>query len=77
MTAPCPTKNQRSIPSFPGRIIYASLAAGCSPQHGIHLSAGKGSGKSTIMGRIIAWQDFIRGTPQVIFDPHGQPSITF
>ena len=41
---------------------------------GIHLSAGKGSGKSTIMGRIIAWQDFIRGTPQVIFDPHG-PTI--
>lgn len=38
---------------------------------GIHIMAGKGSGKSRLMGRIIAWLDFIRGVPQVIFDPHG------
>lgn len=41
---------------------------------GIHIMAGKGSGKSRLMGRIIAWLDFIRGVPQVIFDPHG-PTI--
>lgn len=38
---------------------------------GIHIQAGKGSGKSRLMGRIIAWLDFIRGVPHVIFDPHG------
>jgi hypothetical protein len=38
---------------------------------GIHIQAGKGSGKSRLMGRGIAWQDFIRGVPLVIFDPHG------
>jgi hypothetical protein len=41
---------------------------------GIHIQAGKGSGKSRLMGRGIAWQDFIRGVPLVIFDPHG-PTI--
>lgn len=41
---------------------------------GIHIMAGKGSGKSRLMGRIIAWMDFLRGIPQVIFDPHG-PTI--
>jgi hypothetical protein len=41
---------------------------------GIHIMAGKGSGKSRLMGRMIAWLDFIRGVPQVIFDPHG-PTI--
>ena len=41
---------------------------------GIHIMAGKGSGKSRMMGRMIAWLDFVRGVPQVIFDPHG-PTI--
>src|SRR3990172_5379269 len=41
---------------------------------GIHIMAGKGSGKSRLMGRIIALLDFLRGVPQVIFDPHG-PTI--
>lgn len=38
---------------------------------GIHLMAGKGSGKSRLMGRVIGWQDFVRGTPLVVFDPVG------
>jgi len=38
---------------------------------GIHIMAGKGTGKSRLMGRVIAWLDFIRGVAQVIFDPHG------
>ena len=41
---------------------------------GIHIQAGKGSGKSRLMGRIIAWLDFVRGYPLIIFDPHG-PTI--
>jgi hypothetical protein len=41
---------------------------------GIHLMAGRGSGKSRLMGRGIAWQDFIRGAPLVILDPAG-PTI--
>lgn len=41
---------------------------------GIHIMAGKGSGKSRMMGRMIAWLDYVRGVPQVIFDPHG-PTI--
>jgi hypothetical protein len=41
---------------------------------GIHMVSGKGSGKSRMLGRVIAWQDFIRGIPLVIFDPHG-PTI--
>jgi len=41
---------------------------------GIHIQSGKGTGKSRLMGRMIAWLDFVRGTPLVIFDPHG-PTI--
>lgn len=41
---------------------------------GIHLQAGKGSGKSRLMGRVLAWLDFVRGIPLVILDPNG-PSI--
>ena len=38
---------------------------------GIHLVAGKGSGKSRMMGRLIAWQDFVKSVPLVILDPVG------
>src|SRR6266511_2731554 len=41
---------------------------------GIHLMAGRGSGKSRLMGRIIGWYDFIRGVPLVLLDPAG-PTI--
>jgi hypothetical protein len=41
---------------------------------GIHLMAGRGSGKSRLMGRVIGWRDFVRGTPLVILDPAG-PTI--
>jgi hypothetical protein len=41
---------------------------------GIHLVSGKGSGKSRVLGRVIGWQDFLRGVPLVILDPHG-PTI--
>lgn len=38
---------------------------------GINIMAGKGSGKSRLLGRLIAWLDFVRGVPLVIFDPVG------
>jgi hypothetical protein len=41
---------------------------------GIHVMAGKGSGKSRLLGRMIVWQDFIRRVPLVVLDPHG-PTI--
>ena len=36
---------------------------------GIYLLAGRGTGKSRLLGRKIAMQDFLAGFPQVIFDP--------
>lgn len=38
---------------------------------GIHLMAGRGAGKSRLMGRIIAFLDLIRGVPLIILDPVG------
>jgi hypothetical protein len=38
---------------------------------GIYVLAGRGTGKSRLMGRKIAMQDFLAGFPQVIFDPVG------
>jgi hypothetical protein len=38
---------------------------------GIYLLAGRGTGKSRLLGRKIAMQDFLAGFPQVIFDPIG------
>jgi hypothetical protein len=54
-----------------GKLVWISDNA---RSMGIHLMAGKGSGKSRMMGRLIGWLDFVRGFPQVIFDPHG-PTI--
>ena len=31
----------------------------------------RGGGKSRFLGRVLAWLDFIRGTPLVILDPIG------
>lgn len=41
---------------------------------GVHVMAGKGSGKSRLMGRLLAFLDFIRFVPTVILDPNG-PTI--
>lgn len=41
---------------------------------GIYLVAGKGSGKSRLMGRVICWQDFGKCRAQIILDPNG-PTI--
>jgi hypothetical protein len=38
---------------------------------GLYLLGASRSGKSRMLGRVIAWQDFIAGRGQVIFDPRG------
>jgi hypothetical protein len=38
---------------------------------GIYLLAGRGTGKSRLLGRKIAMEDYLAGFPQVIFDPVG------
>src|SRR5215213_27187 len=39
--------------------------------NGICILGGPGSGKSRLMGRLIAFLDFLRGIPVVILDPVG------
>lgn len=43
---------------------------------GIHMVAGSGSGKSLTLG-LIAFLDFMRGVPQIVFDPTGQTIDAF
>src|SRR5918999_1227792 len=38
---------------------------------GLYVLAARGTGKSRLLGRKIAMQDFLAGIPQVIFDPVG------
>jgi hypothetical protein len=38
---------------------------------GLYVLAGRGTGKSRLLGRKIAYGDFLAGIPQVIFDPVG------
>lgn len=38
---------------------------------GMYILASRGAGKSRILGRVIAWQDCLRGVPQVIWDAAG------
>jgi hypothetical protein len=37
----------------------------------VFLNAGSGSGKSRLLGRLLAWQDLKSAIPLVILDPHG------
>src|SRR5581483_1293104 len=39
---------------------------------GIHIMGSRGGGKSRMMGRGIAFGDFMRGVPTVVIDPLGQ-----
>lgn len=58
-------------PEFQSKLLWLPDRA---RSMGVHIQAGKGSGKSRLMGRVIAWLDFLRGIPLVILDPHG-PTI--
>jgi hypothetical protein len=44
---------------------------------GLYLLAGRGTGKSRLLGRKIAFGDFLAGIPQVIFDPVGATNDNF
>lgn len=57
------------IPSaIADRLLVLSDAA---LKNGVHLVAGPGSGKSRLLGRILAWQLLVRRKPQIILDPTG------
>ena len=64
-----PDSISRHVPDgYQRKLLWVSDRA---RRMGIHLVAGKGSGKSRMMGRIIAWLDFIKGIPQLVLDPVG------
>src|SRR5260221_24137 len=53
---------------FSHRLAWVSDSARFN---GIHVMGGPGSGKSRLNGRGVAFIDFLRGVPVVIFDPTG------
>jgi hypothetical protein len=61
---------QRVTPTIPKQSDRRSLSRS-SRSMGIYVLAGRGTGKSRLLGRQIAMQDFLAGFPQVIFDPIG------
>jgi hypothetical protein len=60
-------RRDQPVPPQPERCI---LSRG-SRSMGVYLLAGRGTGKSRLLGRKIAFGDFLAGFPQVIFDPVG------
>ena len=62
-----PTIYQAALPVLATH-LYLLLGA---LKNGIHIVGGPGSGKSRLMGRLLAWQAFLRGMPVVILDPTG------
>jgi hypothetical protein len=61
---------QRMTPILPKQPERRSLSRS-SRSMGIYVLAGRGKGKSRLLGRKIAMQDYLAGIPQVIFDPVG------
>jgi hypothetical protein len=55
----------------PVRIHLSRILNQWARRMGIYILAGRGSGKSRLCGRVLAWQDFRFGIPQVIIDPLG------
>lgn len=59
------------LPLDPRRPEESLFLPGEHRAMGIHIMAGKGSGKSRLMGRVISFSDLFCGVPQVVFDPLG------
>lgn len=59
------------IPLDPDHDAERQFLPGAHRKMGIHVMAGKGAGKSRLLGRIIGFSDLFCGIPQVIFDPLG------
>jgi hypothetical protein len=57
-------------PALPKKPEKRSLSRSARSM-GIYVLAGRGTGKSRMLGRQIAMQDYLAGFPQVIFDPVG------
>lgn len=64
VTVPRPPISSPSLQDF--RILSDSAL-----KNGMHLVGGPGSGKSRLLGRIIAWQALLRRKPMVLLDPTG------
>jgi hypothetical protein len=63
---------------IPGRLVRRGIPLSDEVRSmGIHIQAGKGSGKSRLMGRVIALHDFNQGTPQNADDPNGATTDNF
>jgi hypothetical protein len=56
-----------TVPKQPARHTISRSARSM----GMYVLVGRGTGKSRLLGRKIAMQDFLAGFPQVIFDPVG------
>lgn len=60
----------------PHRLAKRFAVPDAHRDRGIHIVAGSGSGKSLTLG-LIAFMDFMRGVPQIVFDPTGQTTDAF
>lgn len=57
---------------LPPHVLQGRLTIADSDlDRGLFVRAGSGSGKSVFLGRIVCFQHFLRGIPQVIIDPMG------
>jgi hypothetical protein len=61
---------QRSAPVVPKQPERRSISRSARSM-GMYLLAGRGTGKSRLLGRKIAMQDFLAGIPQCVIDPIG------
>lgn len=66
-----PTPKRYDLYMQPEQVRSSVFLATNARKMGINIMAGKGSGKSRLMGRGIAFQDFLRAVPLVIIDPVG------
>ena len=76
LTPYLPIRNQPQVNAQRPRISSPSLQdfrilSDSALKNGVHLVGGPGSGKSRMLGRIIAWQALLRGKPTVLLDPTG------
>lgn len=70
-----PVPPSRRVPSNP--LAHALLVDDADRDRGIRIGAGSGSGKSIWMGKVLVFLDFLRGVPQVVWDPLGPLTDAF
>jgi hypothetical protein len=67
-TVPVPIAKLAVPQQLTDRFLLLSDAAF---KQGVHLLGGPGSGKSRMLGRLLAWQNLLRRKPQILLDPTG------